>query len=71
MSGMSEEIDIPCGGINCLMVLLLLELHSNIFSFVISTKCNLFKVHVTDFVEGLFVYLRVFFLVFKDMCNIL
>lgn len=67
MLGMSEEIVIPCGGINYLMVLLLLELHSNIFSFVISTKYNPLKVHVTDFVEGLFVYLRGFLLFFKDM----
>lgn len=46
---------IPCGGISYLMILLLLTLHSNIFSFVISTKYNLLKVHVTDFVGGLFV----------------
>lgn len=62
MSGMSKEVFIPCGGIIYLMVLLLLELHSNIFSFVISTKYNLLKVHVTNFVGGLFVGFFVIFL---------
>lgn len=64
MSGMSKDIVIPCGGISYLMVLLLIQLHSSIFSFVISTKYNLLKVHVTDFVEGLFVCLMGFFVVF-------
>lgn len=71
MSGMSKEVFIPCGGVCYLTVLLLLELHSDIFTCVISTKYNLLKVHVTDFVGSLFVCLWGFLLFFKDMYNIL
>lgn len=70
MSGISKDIVIPCGGINYLMVLLLLEIHSDVFSFVISTKYNLLKVHMTDFVEGFFVCLRDFFCCLLKICII-
>lgn len=39
-----------------LMVLLLLELDSNIFTFVINAKYNLRKVHVAGFWFGFFFF---------------
>lgn len=71
MSGMSKEVFILCGGISYLMVHLLLELHFNIFSFVISIKYNLLKVRVT-FCWGFVCLLEgSFCCFFKDMHNIL